>query len=137
METEETPSLGPSCCSGCLFLSFALCLVNLHEVPLPKYEGDSNGSQILFVFLHQFLSLSRLLHSLLRLSLSSLTSSTSLHSHGPCMRRTKRSLNLNSLSIVFCCFHSPYLMYFSLMYTVWLQIFVVENFCIKPFIFKN
>ena len=81
METGEAPSLGPSRCSACLFLSFALCLANLYEVPLPKCEGDDKGLQALFiVFLHQFLSLSHLSRSLLHLSFSYLTSSTSVHS---------------------------------------------------------
>ena len=52
METRETPSLGPSCCFACLILSFALCLANLYEVPLPKCEGDNKGLQALFVFVH-------------------------------------------------------------------------------------
>ena len=52
METGETPSLGPSCCFARLILSFALCLANLYEVPLPKCEGDDKGLQALFVFVH-------------------------------------------------------------------------------------
>ena len=80
METGETPSLGSSHCFAHLILSFALCLASLYEVPLPKCEGDGKGLQALFVFLHQFLSLSRLSRSLHCLSLSSFISSTSLHS---------------------------------------------------------
>ena len=52
METAETPSFGPSCCFAYLILSFTLRLANLHEVPLPKCEGDGKGLQALFVFLH-------------------------------------------------------------------------------------
>ena len=52
METGETPSLGPSRCFARPILSFALCLANLYEVPLPKCEGDGKGLQALFVFLH-------------------------------------------------------------------------------------
>ena len=80
METGETPSLGPSCCFVHLILSLVLRLANLYEVPSPKCEGDGKGLQALFVFLHQFLSLSCLSRSLHWLSLSSFTSSTSLHS---------------------------------------------------------
>ena len=50
--TGETPSIGPSCCFARLILSFALCLANLHEVPLPKCEGDGKGLQALFVFIN-------------------------------------------------------------------------------------
>ena len=46
METEETPSLGPSCCFALLILSFALHLANLYEVLLPKCEGDRKGLHI-------------------------------------------------------------------------------------------
>ena len=132
MKTGETPSLGPSCCSACLFLSFALCLANLYKVPLLKCEGDSKGLQALFVFLHQFLSLSCLSHSLLRLSLSSLTLSTSLHSQSvqamyqmftkleqlvnhilsssQSVHATYKTVtDLNGLSIVFHCSHSLYM----------------------------
>ena len=52
MEAGETPSLGPSRCLARLILSFALCLANLYEVPLPKREGDGKGLQALFVILH-------------------------------------------------------------------------------------
>ena len=51
METGETPSLGPSHCFVCVILSFALCLANLYEVPVPKCDGDGKGLQALFVFL--------------------------------------------------------------------------------------
>ena len=52
METGETPSLGLTLCFACLFLSFALHLANLCEVPLQKSEGDGKGLQALFVFHH-------------------------------------------------------------------------------------
>ena len=52
MEIGETPSLDFSRCLAHLILSFALCLADLYEVPLPKCEGDGKGLQALFVFLH-------------------------------------------------------------------------------------
>ena len=55
METGEAPSLGPSCCFTHLFLSFALRLANLYDMPLAKSEGDGKGLQAsLVVFLHLF-----------------------------------------------------------------------------------
>ena len=102
METGEIPSFGPSRCSACLFLSFALRLANLYEVPLRKCEGDGKGLQALFiVFLHQFLSLSYLSRSLLHLSFSYLTSSTSLHSQSIHM-------TYETFTKLFCCSYSPY-----------------------------
>ena len=102
METRETLSLGPSQCFAHLFLSFALCLANLYDMPLAKHEGDSKGLQAMFVFLQQFLSLSRLSRSIHYLSLSS------PHFIGPSILtvstrdvRLKHSQNLTSLSIVF------------------------------------
>ena len=102
METEETPSLGPSsCCFARLILSFALRPANLYEVPLLKCEGDGKGLHTLFVFLHYLSRLSRSLH---RLSFSSLTSSIPQHSQSVyAMYET-----LNSLSIVFYCSYSLY-----------------------------
>ena len=102
METGETLSLGRSRCSACLFLSFTLRLANLYEVPLPKCEGDGKGLQALFiVFRHQFLSLSRLSHSLLHLSFSYLTSSTSLYSQSV-------HTTYETFTKLFCCSYSPY-----------------------------
>ena len=131
MATGETSSLGPSRCSAGLFPSFALRLANLYKVPLPKCEGNGKGLQVLFVFFHQFLSLSRLLCSLLHLSFSSLTSLTSLYSQyihamyelftkleqlinhillfSQSIHMTYETMtDLNSLLIVLYCTHSLY-----------------------------
>ena len=81
MEIGETPYLAPSHCLGFarLILSFALCLANLYEVPLPKCEGNGKDLQTLFQCLPsallEILSLSCLSHSLHCLSLSCFTSS--------------------------------------------------------------
>ena len=81
MKTGETPSLDPSCCFACLFPSFALCLVNLYDMPLAKCEGDGKaGYKPCLSFFISF-SLSYLSRSLHRLSLSSLALSTPLHAH--------------------------------------------------------
>ena len=81
-----------------------ICLAT--RLPLPKCEGDDKGLQALFVFLHQFLSFSRLSRSLHNLSLSSLPSSTPQHSQSA---HAKYEKTLNSLSIVIYCSDSPYM----------------------------
>ena len=120
METRETPFHGPSRCSTCLFLPFTLRLPNLYEVPL-------RFTSLVFL-LHQFLSLLCMSCSLHRLSPSSLTLSTSLHSQSihvmyetftklekyvNCILLFSKSVHmtyktmtdLNGLSIIF--YHSP------------------------------
>ena len=74
-------------------------------MPLPTCEGDDIGLQAFLVFLHQFLSFSRLSRSVHRLSLSSLTSLAPQHSQS--IHATYKMLN--NLSIIFHCSHSPYM----------------------------
>ena len=109
METGETPSLGPSHCFAHLFLSFALCLANLYEVPLAKYCKMWRWWQRFtgLVCLSSIISL-----SFTFVTFSSLSKPLFPRLIGPsiltvCTRdvRMKHSQNSNSLSIVF--YHSP------------------------------
>ena len=113
MESGGTPSLGLSHCFARLFLSFALCVANLYDVPLAKCHKMWRWRQMFtgLVCLSLIVSLSFtfVIFSSLSKPLFPCFISPSILTVHTRNVRMKHSQNLNSLSIVFYRSHSLYM----------------------------